>query len=299
MSIIETKDLTKYYLGGKILGCKDLNLNIEEGEIFGFLGPNGAGKSTTIRLLLDMIRPTSGSAKIFNKDVNKKTVEIKKEIGYLPGEIYLPEKPTGGQVINYYSGFKKKVDQKYLNTLIERFEFDASRKVKNYSKGNKQKLSIILAFMHKPKLLIFDEPTSGLDPLNQQEFYKTVLDAKKDGATVFFSTHILDEAEKICDRIGIIRKGLLTRVESVDDFKDSNIRKIVLETKKSIPLTKLNFEGVKKIARTTRGYQLTIEGRNVEIMKKLVNLDVEDISTTESSLEDTFLEYYENGDKDV
>ena len=294
MNIIEATKLTKFYNNGKILGCKDLDLEIKEGEIFGFLGPNGAGKSTTIRVLLDIIRATSGKAKIFEKDVHKKTVEIKKNVGYLPGDIFLPEKMTGKDCIDYYSGFKKRVDKKYITSLIEQFEFDPTRKVREYSKGNKQKLAMLLALIHKPKLLILDEPTSGLDPLNQQEFYKVLRDARKNGATVFMSTHILDEAERICDRVGVIRAGQLIKTESVEHFKNMNIRKIILETKETIPISRLQIKGVNKISRTTRGYDLTINGKNAEIIKSLSKLDFEDLIVTEPHLEDTFLDLYEN-----
>ena len=183
-NIIETKNLTKYYSRGKVLGIKNVNLKIEEGEIFGFLGPNGAGKSTTIRLLLDLIRPTSGSAKVFGLDVNKETTEIKKDIGYLPGDTYLPEDMTGMECINYYKDFKKNVSKKYIDELIEKLDLDTKKRIKTYSKGNKQKLAIILAMMHKPKLLIFDEPTTSLDPLNQQTFYKLIQKMKEKGKLI-------------------------------------------------------------------------------------------------------------------
>jgi len=293
MDVIKTEKLTKYYLGHKVLGVKDLDLDIHEGEIFGFIGPNGAGKSTTIRLLLDFIRPSSGSGKIFGLDINKDSVKIKADIGYLPGEIFLSENMTGKTCLDYYAGFKGKVDRKYIDKLIKRFELDLGKKVRDYSKGNKQKLAIILAFLHKPKLLILDEPTSGLDPLNQQEFYTTIQEAKARGAATFFSTHILQEAESICDRVGIIKEGKLLKIENVDEFRQKNVRILSLETKEVIPLSDLKVEGVSKIQRTTNGYDLTIVGPNAEIMRKLLKNKIDDIKIATPSLEEIFMHYYE------
>ncbi len=289
-TILETNNLTKYYLKGKVLGIKDVNLNIGEGEVFGFLGPNGAGKSTTIRVLLDFIRPTSGSAKIFNKDIQKNTVEIKEDIGYLPGEIYLPEDMTGMECINYYKNFKKKVVKKYLDELIEKLDLDTKKRIKTYSKGNKQKLAIILAMMHKPKLLLLDEPTSGLDPLNQQAFYNCIFETKKWDTTTFFSTHILPEAEKICDRIGIIKDGNVKAVKTIKEFHEGNIRRIIVKTKEKLPLEKFNTV---KSEKTKTGYTLTVSGANGEIVKQLAKYDIKDFKIEEPTLEEIFIHYYE------
>ena len=292
MKIIETDKLTKYYQNGKFLGIKDLTLEVAEGEIFGFIGPNGAGKSTTIRLLLDLIRPTLGKATIFGLDINKKSLEIRKDIGYLPGEIFLQEQMTGLEAINFYSRFKKKFDGKYLDSLVSRFEVDLRKKIFSYSKGNKQKLAIVLAMMHKPRLLILDEPTSGLDPLNQQEFYDAINETKKWHTTTFFSTHLLSEAQKMCDRVGIIRNGELIRIEDIDDFKAKNIREVFIETKNNIPLSVLQRDGVKKVERTTYGYHLTTIGKNGMLIKELATYAVDDIKISEPSLEEIFLHYY-------
>jgi ABC-2 type transport system ATP-binding protein len=289
-NIIKIQNLTKYYLRGKVLGIKDINLEIKRGEVFGFLGPNGAGKSTTIRVLLDLIRATSGSARIFNKDIHKNTVEIKENIGYLPGEIYLPEDMTGLECINYYKNFKKKVEDKYLNGLIEKFYLDTKKRIRTYSSGNKQKLAIILALMHKPKLLILDEPTGGLDPLNQKTFYNCIFETKKFGTTTFFSTHILPEAEKICDRIGIIKDGDLKTVKTLKEFHKNNIRKIIIRTRDKILLEKFNTI---KSEKTKTGYILTIKGENGEIIKKLSKYNIVDIRVEEPTLEEIFIHYYE------
>lgn len=291
-TIIKTNKLTKYYRGHKVLGIRNLDLAIDESEIFGFIGPNGAGKSTTIRLLLDLIRPTSGDATIFGMDTTKQSVKIKREIGYLPGEIYLPENITGRECLSYYQNFKEEIDANYLKKLVSGFDLDLSKKVSEYSKGNKQKIAIVLAFMHKPKLLILDEPTSGLDPLNQQQFYEFIRETKKWGATTFLSTHILAEAEKICDRVGIIKEGKLIKIENIDEFRNKNIREMQIETKVTIPLADLQIAGIKKIERTTTGYNLTTLGHNAHILKHLSKFEIEDIKISEPSLEEIFMHYY-------
>lgn len=290
--VIETNNLTKHYLGGKVKALNNLNLKVEEGEIFGFIGPNGAGKTTTIRLFLDLIRPTKGSAKIFGKDINRYSVTIKKEVGFLPGEIFLPENFTGKSCVEYFRGFKNQVDNKYLKFLIDSLEFDTAKKIRDYSKGNRQKLSIILALMHKPKLLFLDEPTSGLDPLNQQIFYKLMSDVKRNGATIFLSTHLLVEAQNICDRVGIIKEGKLLSIENIDDFRQKNIREIHLETKNNILLSDLKVPGVQKIEKKTYGYHLTTIGPNGQIIKRLSKLDIEDFKVYEPSLEEIFMHFY-------
>lgn len=294
MNIIETKKLTKYYLRGKVLGVKNLDLDIREGEIFGFIGPNGAGKSTTIRLLLDFIRPTSGSAAIFDLDAHIDTVQIKKNIGYLPGEVFLTESMTGKETLKFYQGFKKEIDDDYVSRLVKELGLDLSKKVGDYSKGNKQKLVIVLAIMHKPKLLILDEPTSGLDPLNQQEFYNIIAETKKWGTTTFLSTHILEEAQKICDRVGIIKNGKLIKIEDIDDFKQKNIRDVHIETLESISVSDLKIPGVTKIERTTSGYHLTTAGKNGPILKELSKFKIDDIQVSEPSLEEIFMRFYKN-----
>ena len=200
MNIIETKKLTKYYLRGKVLGIKDLNLEIKEGEIFGFIGPNGAGKSTTIRLLLDLIRPTSGSIAIFDLDAHTDTVQIKKNVGYLPGEIFLTESMTGKETLAYYQGFKKEIDRDYVNHLVKKLGLDLSKKVGDYSKGNKQKLGIVLAIMHKPKLLILDEPTDG------------------------FSTEQLDKVRDVLDQLNMKQVVIVSHESKIESFVENVIR---------------------------------------------------------------------------
>lgn len=291
---IQAKSLTKHYLNGKVRALVNLNLDVKEGEIFGFIGPNGAGKTTTIKLLLDLVRPTKGSAHIFGLDTIKNSVKIRQNIGFLPGEIFLPDNITGINCIKYYAGFKSKIDVKYLKSLTKKLGLDVNKRIGDYSKGNKQKLAIILAMMHKPKLLILDEPTSGLDPINQQTFYDLINETKQWGTTTFFSTHILEEAEKICDRVGIIKNGKLLKIENIDDFRSKNIRNVHIETEGAIPLLKLRGTGVKKIERVKNGYNLITVGKNGDIIKRISKFKILDIKISEPSLEEIFMHYYKN-----
>src|SRR5436190_16649635 len=216
-SIIEVEGLTKSY-GGK-RGIVDVSLQVGEGEVFGFLGPNGAGKTTTIRILMALLRADSGSARIAGLDCWEKSIEVKRLIGYVPGEPSLDPNLTGGQILEYFANLRGGVDQAYLKKLVERFDLDTSRKFRHYSTGNKRKVVLIQAFMHRPRVLVLDEPTSGLDPLNQQEFDHMVKEARDEGRTVFLSSHVLSEVEKTCTRVGIIRDGSLVRIGDVAEVK--------------------------------------------------------------------------------
>ena len=189
-------------------------------KVFGFLGPNGAGKTTTIRVLMGLLHPTSGHASVAGLDCWAQSVEVKKLVGYLPGELSLDPNLTGGQILEYFANLRGGVDKAYAESLIARLELDTTKRFREYSRGNKQKVGLVQAFMHKPKLLILDEPTSGLDPLNQQEFYKMVAETRADGRTIFLSSHILPEVEHTCDRVGIIREGELVRVDDVSALRD-------------------------------------------------------------------------------
>src|ERR1700682_3132587 len=214
-AIIDVEHLTKSY--GNKRGIADVSFQVEEGEVFGFLGPNGAGKTTTIRLLMALLHADGGSARIAGLDCWKQSLEVKRLVGYMPGEPALDPNLTGGQILEYFAHLRGGVDHAYLKQLIERFELDTSRKFRQYSTGNKRKVVLIQAFMHRPRLLILDEPTSGLDPLNQQEFEKMVVEARDDGRTIFLSSHVLSEVEKICSRVGIIRDGSLVRIGGVSE----------------------------------------------------------------------------------
>lgn len=290
---IETKKLTKYYLNGKVLGVKNLTLSVPAGSIFGFIGPNGAGKSTTIRLLLDLIRPTSGEAFIFGQNVHQNSVVLKKDIGYLPGEIYLPDNMLGADCLAFYQRFKNSVDKKYVKSLLDRFDLDLKKRVGDYSKGNKQKLAIILAMMHKPKMLLLDEPTAGLDPLNQRQFYNLLMDVKKFGTTTFLSTHILSEADKLCDDVAIIKNGTLLKVEHVDNIRSKNIRHVYVETTDIIKQTNLPKGIAIKIKKTDNGYHLVTTGKIGALLPVLCKHKINDVRIEEPTLEETFMHYYE------
>src|SRR6202051_439771 len=212
-TIIDVEKLTKSY--GSKRGIADVSFSVEEGEVFGFLGPNGAGKTTTIRLLMALLHADSGAARIAGLDCLKDSQQIKRLTRYMPGEPALDPNLTGGQILEYFAHLRGGVDQAYLKQLVERLELDTSRKFRQYSTGNKRKVVLIQAFMHRPRVLILDEPTSGLDPLNQHEFDRMVKEARDEGRTIFLSSHILSEVEKTCTRVGIIRAGSIVRIGGV------------------------------------------------------------------------------------
>src|SRR5260221_8061320 len=232
-AIIETQKLTKTY--GTHGGIPDVDLEVSEGEVFGFLGPNGAGKTTTIRTVLDLIRPTSGRALVFGVESTVDPVAIHRRVGYLPGEFALYDKLTGGQTIENFANLRGGVDRAYQASFIERFEIDPSRKFKELSKGNKQKIGLVIALQHRPELLVLDEPTSGLDPLVQQAFYGLVREGRAEGRTVFLSSHILSEVERTCDRVAIIREGRLVKTGTIEALRDIAHHQVELRFAGALP----------------------------------------------------------------
>src|SRR5579872_4727873 len=243
---IEVKGLTKSY-GGK-RGIIDVSFEVPEGEVFGFLGPNGAGKTTTIRLLMALIHADAGTARIAGLDCWERSLEVKRLIGYVPGEPALDPNLTGGQILEYFANLRGGVDRAYLQRLIKTFDLDTSRKFRQYSTGNKRKVVLIQAFMHRPRLLILDEPTSGLDPLNQQEFDNLVKEAREEGRTVFLSSHVLSEVEKTCTRVGIIRDGRLVRLGGVAEIKTIKRYELTISFASPVPADAFNsLEGVEKV----------------------------------------------------
>ncbi len=291
---IETAKLNKNYDGAR--GIIDLDLRVESGEIFGFLGPNGAGKTTTIRILMDLIRPSSGHASIFGMDCQQKAVEIKAITGYLPGELSLWNNLTGRQNLVYLANLRGGVPMQEIEGCAKRLGLDLDRKFREYSKGNKQKVGIVQAFMHKPRLLILDEPTGGLDPLNQQEFFHMVTDAHSAGATIFLSSHILSEVEHTCDRVGIIREGKMVRVGTVSDVIADKHYSVVLTL--GVPVTdqiKNEFEAlpnVENVTTTDHSLNFVVQGDIDSVMKKAAAYPVISISSHEPTLEEAFLQYY-------
>ena len=291
MAIIKTYGLTKYY--GKICGIKSLDLEVDKGEIFGFLGPNGSGKTTTIRLLLGLIRPTRGQAEVFGLDTHRNSLEIRQCLGYVPGDVVLYDGLTGGEFLALMGSFHQGHDGRRLKELQERLELDLSRQTRAYSKGMKQKLAIIQAFMNDPKLLILDEPTLGLDPLMQRQFYDLLLEEKSRGKTIFLSSHILPEVERVCDRVGIVRGGHLVDIELVADLKRKKIRRMHLIFSREMAQDELKLKGVDIISIKGKQVELKVHGEIPSLLKQLCQLPIEDMSFPEASLEDTFMEFYE------
>ncbi len=293
-AIIEVANLTKSY-GGK-RGIVDVSFDVAEGEVFGFLGPNGAGKTTTIRLLMALLRPDSGTARIAGMDCWERSLEIKKMIGYVPGEPALDQNLTGGQILEYFANLRGGVDRTYLRSLIDRLELDTSRKFRQYSSGNKRKVVLIQAFMHKPRVLILDEPTNGLDPLNQQTFDAMVREARAGGSTVFLSSHILSEVEKTCTRVGIIREGRIVRLGGVADVKAIKRYEITITFADVVPADAFrSLEGVSEVEQLNNGHsvRVAITGSADSVVKAAARYPVVSLTSYEPSLEDIFLKYYE------
>jgi ABC-2 type transport system ATP-binding protein len=293
-AIIDVEKLSKSY--GDKRGIVDVTFQVEEGEVFGFLGPNGSGKTTTIRVLMALLRADSGTARIAGKDCWQDSVEIKRIIGYVPGEPALDPNLTGGQILEYFAHLRGGVDQTYLKQLIERLDLDTNRKFRQYSTGNKRKVVLIQAFMHKPRVLILDEPTSGLDPLNQQEFDGMVREAKKEGRTVFLSSHVLSEVEKTCDRVGIIRDGRLVKIGGVHELTDIKRYEITISFAHPVPVdTFAKLNGVAGVETLNNGtaVHLTMQGAADAVIKAAAQYEVVSLTSYEPSLEDIFLRYYE------
>ncbi len=293
-TIIQTNKLSKSY--GRSRGIIDVTFDIQEGEVFGFLGPNGAGKTTTMRTLMGLLHANSGSATIGGLDCWTQSTEVKRLVGYLPGEFAFDPGLRGAQIIEYLGHLRGGVDQAYLHSLVERLGWDPSKRFREYSHGNKQKLGLVQAFMHKPRLLILDEPTSGLDPLNQQEFYTMVAEVRAGGRTVFLSSHILPEVEHTCDRVAIIREGRLVRIDHVSSLKD--IRQHEVEISFAGPASVDWFKHVAGVARVAQGgdertLQLNVQGALTEIIHIAGQHSATNITTHEPTLEEVFLRFYE------
>jgi len=292
--IIEVERLTKSY-GGK-RGIVDVSLEVGEGEVFGFLGPNGAGKTTTIRILMALLRADAGRARIAGLDCWEKSIDVKRFIGYVPGEPSLDPNLTGGQILEYFANLRGGVDQSYLKKLVDRFDLDTSRKFRQYSTGNKRKVVLIQAFMHRPRVLVLDEPTSGLDPLNQQEFDAMVREARDAGHTVFFSSHVLSEVEKTCSRIGIIREGRLVRVGGIHELAEIKRYEITITFAQPVPAESFaSLEGVTSAEPLNNGagVRLAVQGPADAVIKAAARYPVVSLTSVEPSLEDTFLRFYE------
>ncbi len=292
MSIIEVNKLSKYYGKAKARGIVDVSFNVDEGEIFGFIGPNGAGKSTTIRLFLSLIFPSSGSAKIFGKDCVEFGPEIRQEIGYLPSEVFYYEGMKVLDLLKYSASFYKKDSTKRMYELAEIMELDLKRKIDDLSYGNKKKVGIVQGLLHQPKVIILDEPTSGLDPLMQQKFFNLIKEENKRGATVFFSSHILGEVQKMCSRVAIIKDGSIVNIQDIKTLQKDNYKKIQV-TAVALDEKRFAVAGVSNLTKDNGTLKFFYKGDINQIMRTILEEEVSDVIIEEPTLEEIFMHYYE------
>lgn len=287
--------LTKSYGNTKVV--ENINLELNSGEIFGFLGPNGAGKSTTIKTIMNFLSPTSGSIKVFDQDSVKYSQQIKQNVGYLAGDFIAYENLTGRQLLTYLSSFNRSFDWQIVTDLVNLFNLELDKKISSLSKGNKQKLGIIQAFMHQPKLLILDEPTSGLDPLMQDIFFNLIKQTRTKGVTVFFSSHNIFEVQRIADRAGFIRKGKLIAIEDINNLRKIGLHKLEVHFSKPISEKELqNINNVEEVFVDRQIAKFNVKGSVNSLIKRLSNFNVISINQQETNLEDIFLKYYESDD---
>jgi ABC-2 type transport system ATP-binding protein len=297
-SVIVVEGLTKRY--GPRTGVVDLEFRVEPGEVFGYLGPNGAGKTTTIRTLLDLIRPTAGRASIFGLDTRANSVEIRRRTGYLPGELALYENVTGGELLRFFGGLRGGLDPNRIQNLADRLDIDLGTRIRSLSHGNKQKVGLVQAFMHRPELVVLDEPTQGLDPLVQHEFHRLVAEAKSEGRTVFLSSHVMPEVERVCDRVGIIREGRLVAVEDIGELKSRSVRAVEIHFQHPAPgVAFANLPGVSDVSVMGDVLRCSVAGPLDAVIKQAARFRVVDLTSHEPSLEDIFLTYYGRSDADA
>ncbi|HEX9476598.1 MAG TPA: ABC transporter ATP-binding protein [Candidatus Dormibacteraeota bacterium] len=293
VAAIRTSKLTKDYGLGR--GLFDLDLQVREQEVFGFLGPNGAGKTTAIRCFMGLVRPTAGSAWIFGLDCVRDYVAVKRKVGYIPGDMPQFGSLRGSEVVAYLAALNGGADPRLARSIADRFNLDLSRRYREYSTGNKQKLGIVLAFMHKPALLILDEPTSGLDPLNQQEFYELLTETRDRGATIFLSSHVLSDVERACDRVGIIRLGRLATIADLEELHHIRFHHVELEFARgaAVPLAAIrSAAGVEDVVVDDRTVTCTVKGSFEPLLDAIRSAAVTNLVSREPSLEEIFLEYY-------
>ncbi|MGA9161633.1 MAG: ABC transporter ATP-binding protein [Actinomycetota bacterium] len=288
---IAVEGLTKSY--GRTRGVIELTFTVAPGEVFGYLGPNGAGKTTTIRTLLDFIRPTAGSATVLGLDSRRDSIEIHRRTGYLPGEFTLYENLLAGEYLEHLAALRDGVDQAYLRTLAERFDLDLGMRIRSLSHGNRQKVGLLQAFMHRPELLVLDEPTQGLDPLMQQEFYELIGEASREGRTVFLSSHVMPEVERVCDRVAIIRRGRLVAVEDIGDLRAKELRRLEIHFAGPVPAIAFDsLDGVHRAEAEGDRVRVTVAGPLDAVIKAAAGYEVIDLVSHEQSLEDIFLAFY-------
>jgi ABC-2 type transport system ATP-binding protein len=293
--VILAEGLTKSY--GKRRGVVDLSFSVPPGEVFGYLGPNGAGKTTTIRTMLDFIRPTSGRVSLFGLDSRGDSSEIHRRTGYLPGERALYERLTGREFLAHFAALRGDVDWQFALELAGRFDCDLGAPIRSLSHGNKQKIGLIQAFMHRPELLILDEPTQGLDPLVQQQFHKLVEEVRAEGRTIFLSSHVMPEVERLCDRVGIIREGRLIAIEDIGELKAHALRTLEFHFAQPVPADAFSLvAGVREVQAHGDTLRLSVAGPVDAIVKAAARFEVVDLASREPSLEDVFLAFYGKGE---
>lgn len=294
MNVIQTTDLTKYY--GKTKGIENVSLTVEEGEIFGFIGPNGAGKSTTIRTLLGLIKPTSGSATVFGLDTVRDGPTLREEIGYLPSEVFYYDNMRARDLLRYSASFYKKSKhdmEARMNHLAKLLDLDLNKKIDDLSYGNKKKVGIVQGLLHSPKLIILDEPTGGLDPLVQATFFDLLKDENKRGATILFSSHILGEVQKMCHRVAIIKEGSLIAVEQIDALRKNSYLKVSLELAESVDRSLLRIKGVTNLQTAQGQVSFLYRGDVNAVVKLLAGVRLKNLSIEEPELEEIFMHYYQ------
>ena len=294
MNIIDIKNLTKSY--GKNRGIDNVNLSVTKGEIFGFIGPNGAGKSTTIKVLLNIIFPTAGDAKIFDLDCVTDTTKIKENLGYVPSEVRYYDNMKVKELINYAISFHENVDRGYVEELCKLFDVELEKNISELSLGNKKKVAIVQALLHKPKLLILDEPTNGLDPLVQQKLFNTLLRVKKEGTTVFLSSHNLTEVEEFCDRVAIIREGKIIDVRTIADFANKKVKKITLTTSENMQEELLSI-AAENLETSGNSISFNYNGDINKLLSVLSKYKLENLIIEEKKLSEAFMSYYNMEDK--
>jgi len=298
MNAIETKKLTKFY--GKSRGIVDVDMVVNEGEIFGFIGPNGAGKSTTIRTLLGLIYPTSGSATVLGKDIASSGPEIRQEVGYLPSEVFYYDDMRAIDLLKYSASFYRKdpkVIEKRIRDLAALLDLDLNKKIDDLSYGNKKKVGIIQGLAHQPKLIILDEPTGGLDPLIQQQFFNLLKEENQNGATILFSSHILSEVQKLCDRVAIIKEGTIVKVEQIKTLLENSTKRFTLELCSTPDASLFEIQGVSDLSITPSSASFLFRGHINEITRLLASLDLSDLLVEEPDLEEIFMHYYQKDDE--
>jgi ABC-2 type transport system ATP-binding protein len=290
VNVIEVSHLTKYY--GKARGIDDISFQVNEGEIFGFIGPNGAGKSTTIRLMLSLIHPTSGSATVFGKDCVKFGPEIRRDIGYLPSEVFYYDRMKVIDLLKYSASFYPKDSTQRMHELAEMMELELNRRIEDLSYGNRKKVGIVQGLLHRPKLLLLDEPTAGLDPLMQRKFFQLIQEENQRGVSVFFSSHILGEVQRMCSRVAIIKEGKIIEIEDIRTLQKNNYKKVQLLGDK-IDSACFDIPGVSNLEHQDGSVHFFFKGDINIIMQKISGIKVSDVTIEEPTLEEIFLHYYE------